>query len=97
MADCIGKGFLQFPCALVQIRYSIGENVCGHILKGDLWRKESELKTKRDKKRKWENGGGGMQKAIAIQVEPRIKIVLWKKFNIFTCRIILPEINLWFY
>ena len=29
MADCIGTGFPQFPCALVQMRYSIGENGCG--------------------------------------------------------------------
>ena len=34
MADCIGTGFPQFPCALVQMRYSIGENGCGHILMG---------------------------------------------------------------
>ena len=34
MADCIGTGFLQFPCPLVQMRYSIGENGCGHILMG---------------------------------------------------------------
>ena len=26
MADCIDTGFPQFPCALVQMRYSIGEN-----------------------------------------------------------------------
>ena len=35
MADCIGTGFPQFPCALVLMRYSIGENGCGHILMGD--------------------------------------------------------------
>ena len=34
MADCIGIGFPQFSCVLVQMRYSIGENGCGHILKG---------------------------------------------------------------
>ena len=34
MADFIGTGFPQFPCALVQMRYSIGENGCGHILIG---------------------------------------------------------------
>ena len=34
MADCVGTGFPQFPCALVQMRYSIGENGCGHILMG---------------------------------------------------------------
>ena len=34
MADCIGTGFPQFPCALVQMRYSIGENGCGHIFMG---------------------------------------------------------------
>ena len=34
MADCIGTGFPQFPCVLVQIQYSIGENGCGHILRG---------------------------------------------------------------
>ena len=33
MADIIGTGFPQFSCALVQMRYSIGENGCGHILK----------------------------------------------------------------
>ena len=32
--DCIGTGFPQFPCALVQMRYSIGENGCGDILMG---------------------------------------------------------------
>ena len=34
MADYIGTGFPQFFCALVQMRYSIGENRCGHILGG---------------------------------------------------------------
>ena len=34
MADCIGTGFPQFPCALVQMRYSIGQNGCGHIFMG---------------------------------------------------------------
>ena len=39
MADCIGTGYPQypkFPCALVQIRYSLGENGCGHILMGGV-------------------------------------------------------------
>ena len=34
MADCIGTGFPQLSCVLVHMRYSIGENGCGHILKG---------------------------------------------------------------
>ena len=35
MADCIDTGFLQFSCTLVQVRYSITENGCGHILKAE--------------------------------------------------------------
>ena len=34
MADSIGTDFPQFPCALMQMRYSIGVNGCGHILMG---------------------------------------------------------------
>ena len=34
MADCIGTGFLQFPCALVQMWYNIGENGRGHTFMG---------------------------------------------------------------
>ena len=34
LANCIGTGLPQFSCALVQMRYSIGENGCGYILMG---------------------------------------------------------------
>ena len=34
MANFIGTDFPQLSCALVQMRYSIGENDCGHVLKG---------------------------------------------------------------
>ena len=34
MADCIGTGFPQFPYALVQMRYSIGENGYGSYSHG---------------------------------------------------------------
>ena len=53
MADCIGTGFPQFPCALVQMRYSIGENGCGHILTGSLlkYRSAKVPKTRTTEKR----------------------------------------------
>ena len=44
---CIGTGFPQFSCALVQMRYSIRENSCGHILKGGTSGGKSERKGKR--------------------------------------------------
>ena len=33
MADYFSTDFPQFSCALVEMRYSIGENSCGHVLK----------------------------------------------------------------
>ena len=57
MADCIGTGFLQFSCALVQIRFSIGENSCSHILK----RGTSGGKTAK-KRGNWKEGGKGKQR-----------------------------------
>ena len=49
MADCIGTGFPQFSCALVQMRYSIGENDYSLILKGGTsGRGDSEEKGKRE-------------------------------------------------
>ena len=62
MADYIGTGFPQFSCALVQMRYSIGENSdSSHILKGEgggLWREDYEGKGKREERRKGEMGVG---------------------------------------
>ena len=55
MADCIGTGFPQFPCALVQMRYSIGENGCGHILMGG----NSGGKEGSDREKETEGGGKG--------------------------------------
>ena len=67
MADCIGTGFPQFSCALVQMRYSIGW-LRSYFQEGDLWRVDSEGNGERE------------EKAIAVQVELRIKkIVRWFK------------------
>ena len=73
MADYIGTGFPQFFCALVQMRYSIGENRCGHILGGGggLWREDSEGKGDGKKGGKGKRGCG-YGKAIAVQLEPQI-------------------------
>ena len=56
MADCIGTGFPQFFCALVQIRYSIVHNGCGHILKGGSlagrkWKNGKKMKRAKGKRR----------------------------------------------
>ena len=55
MANCIDTGFPQFSCALVQKRYSTGENGCGHIRKGaDLWREDGETGQKEgNRNRRW--------------------------------------------
>ena len=86
MADCIGTGFPQFSCALVQMRYSIGENNYDHILKGGgggggggggrgaAGKKVKEMgngKKEAKRKRGW---------AVAVQVEPRIKQNKKQKF-----------------
>ena len=61
MSNCIDTGFPQFSCALVQKRYSTGENGCGHIRKGaDLWREDGGRKGKREKKKESGTGGGDM-------------------------------------
>ena len=65
MADCIGIGFPQFPCALMQMRFSIGENGCCHILKGG----NSGGKEGKEKKQERRKGRGGGYRAIGIQVE----------------------------
>ena len=49
---CISTGFPQFPCVLVLMRYNIGENVCGQILKGENF---GGKKVKKDEK--MEKGG----------------------------------------
>ena len=61
MANCIGTGFLQFSCALVQMRYSIGENSCGHVIRGGggFWQKDSDGKGIREQRRKGEKGKRG--------------------------------------
>ena len=44
IVDCISiTGFPQFSCALVQMRYTIGENGCGHILKGETLAGKKEI------------------------------------------------------
>ena len=55
MAYSIGTGFPQFPCALVQMRYSIEENSCCHFLKGG---KTSGGKTPKERRKREERGGG---------------------------------------
>ena len=47
MADCIGTGFPQFPCAFIQMRCSIGKNRYGHSRK----RKKGGRKERRKYKR----------------------------------------------
>ena len=63
MAECIGTGFPQFSCAFVQMRYSIGENGCGYILKGGISGgktvKGRGRREERKKGRKEERGNGG--------------------------------------
>ena len=69
MADCIGTGFPQFPCALVQMRYSIGENGCGHILMGGNSDSQEVIE---DKEATAEERGkiwGIYIRQVAIQVE----------------------------
>ena len=60
MADCIGTGFPQFPRALVQMRYSIGKNGCGHILMGGYTggKEGSDKGMRKRRRRKGEKGGG---------------------------------------
>ena len=58
MADCIGTGFLQFSCILVQMRYSIGEHGCGHIFKGGTLAGRQRKKGESGKKEKKGNEGG---------------------------------------
>ena len=60
MADCIGTGFPQFPCALVQMRYSIRENGCGHIFSWGvtLAVKKKVTGDKKGRRRKGEKGEG---------------------------------------
>ena len=56
MADCISTVFPQFPRALVQMRYSIGEYGCGHILKeGNSG--GTKVNEKRDKREERERKG----------------------------------------
>ena len=75
MADCVGAGFPQFPCALVQMRYSIGENGYGQILMGD---NSSDKKGKAEERgKRW----GICIRQVAIQVETRIKEKKKFKFN----------------
>ena len=57
MADCIGTGFPQFSCALVQMRYSIEENGGGEILKGET-SGGKEMKKKGEARRKEQRGNG---------------------------------------
>ena len=76
MAECIGTGFPQFPCALVQMRYSIGENGCGHILMGEgvtLVVRKEVTGDKEGKEEKRGKGWGLRRRQVAIQVETRIK------------------------
>ena len=68
MADCIGTGFPQFSCPLVQMRYSIGENGCSHIFVTLAVKKE----VTGDKEGKAEERGkrsGICIRQVAIQVE----------------------------
>ena len=53
-------GFPQFARALVQMRYSIGENGCGHILMGgNSGGKEGrDMGIRKGRRRKGEKGGG---------------------------------------
>ena len=60
MADCIGTGFPQFFCALVQMRYSIGENGCDHILKGGPLTGKQSKKWETGRKDERRNGRGDM-------------------------------------
>ena len=85
MADCIGTGFPQFPCALVQMRYSIGENGCGHIVSwgvgGTLAVRKDVTGDKEGKEEKRGKRWGRRIRLVAIQVETRIK----KKKKIELC------------
>ena len=88
MAECIGTGFPQFPCALMQIRYSMEENSCDHILMGGnsggkegKWLAVGEEVTG-DKKRKEEKRGKRWRRCIrqvAIQVNTNREknFILW--------------------
>ena len=60
MADCIDAGFPPFSCALVQMRYSIGENGCGHILKGGTFGGKTVKERGTGGKEERGNGGGDM-------------------------------------
>ena len=59
MTDCIGTGFPQFSCALVQMRYSIGKNGCGHILKRGTSGGKKVKETENGKKGGGKEKGGG--------------------------------------
>ena len=75
MADCMGIGFPQFPCALVRMRYSIEENGCGPILMGVTLAIKKEVTG--DKEEKVEEKGkrwGICIRQVAIQVENTNKI-----------------------
>ena len=61
---CISTGFSQFPCAFVQMQYSVRENGCGHILKGG----PSSGKGVKEK--------GKVEKGGKEQLEPRIMIII---------------------
>ena len=63
MAGCIGTGLPQFPSALVQMRHSIGENGCGHILMGGNSGGKEREEEKRGKR--W----GICIRQVAIRVE----------------------------
>ena len=79
MADCIG--FPQFSCALLQMRYSIGENGRGHILKGGGGGGEkSDRKGKRDEKKKGERGWGSVRDNSRTSGTTKKKQIL-KKFS----------------
>ena len=66
--------FPQFPCALVQMRYSIGENGCGHILMGVTLAVRKEVTgDKVGKAEKREKRWRAFIRQVAIQVETQIK------------------------
>ena len=73
MVERIGTGFPQFPCALVQMRYSIGENGCGDILMGGNSGGKEVTGHKKGKAEKRGKRWGICIRQVAIQVETRIK------------------------
>ena len=66
MAECIGTGLPQFSCALVQMRYRIGDNGCGKILKKVTSGEKTAIEKGLKKNKEGGKWGGDVNKAIVI-------------------------------